>query len=223
MTKMKRYLSVILGVLIIFTNISIVSAFNENPEETLTPEDIEQLYEKNMPEYLDEFNKLSYEEKLEFTKLLKDKKTWENLGEKDSAVEIHSETEKINERPKITTYASIPRGTKMIGKANGVETKLTLLGIPFLVYESDVEYKYTQNIRVTEITRANSWLKRALVPLYKTQLLNTRKSLGIRGTVRFIHSYKVGPVKDLSIQLGTYDIIFDLSNVGTYKLHHGTV
>lgn len=219
----RTFLCVFLALLLSLSIFTVPAYAVEKNEDIpkITVQQIEETFKENSPKEYQKFKSLSKEEQKEFADILSNPSRLFDSEDPNSPVEIKTEIVSEKQLSVENTYPlSIQPyyyGQKMIGKIVGYKTSISLFGLALLTYSSDIEYRYTDGVAVTCYVRTASWVNLNLNPLVKTELLSTRKSTGSTGEVQFVYSYKIGPLKGLSVQIGTLLVTYRLYNNGTFS------
>ncbi len=80
---------------------------------------------------------------------------------------------------------------------------MSLLGIDWTIYRVEGEYEYNSK-GVTKKLGANGYVKRNLNPLVQTSKTSSSDEInGKEYAATVVFDYKIGPIKDLSVQIGS--------------------
>ena len=206
---MKRNFKKLVSLLLVFAMSLVISApafaASDTPP-TLTVDKYISFLEEKSPENLDKFLALSSEEQQEFINLLLDPATYtiSNNPKISRDYVSHNVRKSTQSDSKIAPKNSNMALTSSTSWDAWGTQEVSVYGIAILKYEIDVGYNVSNN-KITSINYNDAYVVENLNPLVQTDTTSKDAWIDSSGNLVYatgIFYYKLGPIKDLSVQIG---------------------
>ncbi|WP_172856541.1 hypothetical protein [Thermoanaerobacterium sp. RBIITD] len=182
-------------VMLLCFSVPAFAATDTTDKSALTVDEYISFLQKESPEDLAKFTALSPDQQQEFIDLLLDPATYNTTN---------NENKNVSRSTKYTT--NLPNSSPMLSSSTdwdawGTQT-VSIFGISILEYRIEVGYRVS-NGTVTQILYNDAYVVRNLNPMVQTDTISSSAYIsGNKAIARGVFYYKLGPINDMSVQIG---------------------
>jgi hypothetical protein len=201
MTIRKKYFctTLLIALVLFFLSGVVMATEKNNTNPSLTISQYQAFLAKESPKDLTQFNKLSQSDKETFLQLLSNPDTYLNPPSQNPDIVVSDYSEAVSSAPSLLKKSKASTIVRRTSATHSMKIK----GITTLQYRLETGYRVKNN-RIRSVVYTNAYVVKNLNPFVQTN--PTSKSSYISGNKvysRASYFYKIGPIKGLSVQVGT--------------------